>query len=300
MSFASALKASARYLIYPALVTVAIVASLWLLSSGLFEPLIILVVNLPIYALVFLLERLLPYYPEWNQPKKDVLTDLLSLIFSVTVAGAIGQGLALLLGGALSFGLSLTQVWPSSWPILGQLLLAVVLGDLGSYWVHRLQHEGGGWLWRIHAAHHSSGRLYWLNGSRLHPLDSFSATFLVTFPMALLGATSALYVVLGVYAGVHLAMQHSNIDYRLGPLNWIMSAAEAHRWHHSREMKEANHNYGSVVLFWDIVFGTRFLPKDRRPPLDVGLAGGEDAKSPFPQGYWGQLLSPFRRALWRP
>jgi sterol desaturase/sphingolipid hydroxylase (fatty acid hydroxylase superfamily) len=64
------------------------------------------------------------------------------------------------------------------------------------------------------------------------------------------------------------------------------------RWHHSRERGESDTNYGNVYIFWDAVFGTRFLPKDREPPEQVGIAG-MDA---FPSGFFAQWLSPFRWA----
>ncbi|WP_422822321.1 sterol desaturase family protein [Vreelandella nanhaiensis] len=34
--------------------------------------------------------------------------------------------------------------------------------------MHRASHRIG-WLWRLHAPHHSAERLYWLNGKRRHP-----------------------------------------------------------------------------------------------------------------------------------
>jgi sterol desaturase/sphingolipid hydroxylase (fatty acid hydroxylase superfamily) len=79
---------------------------------------------------------------------------------------------------------------------------------------------------------------------------------------------------------------------RLGPLNWIFSMAQLHRWHHSRRVAESNTNYGQNLIVWDVVFGTRFLPKDHEPPEDIGIAG-LDA---FPMDYLGQLASPAR---WR-
>jgi hypothetical protein len=44
------------------------------------------------------------------------------------------------------------------------------------------------------------------------------------------------------------------------------------------------------------VFGTYFLPRDRRPPVDIGVAD----MPAFPQDYWGQILSPLRWKSLRP
>jgi sterol desaturase/sphingolipid hydroxylase (fatty acid hydroxylase superfamily) len=68
--------------------------------------------------------------------------------------------------------------------------------------------------------------------------------------------------------------------------------AELHRWHHSRTVWEANHNYGQNVIVWDLVFRTFFWPRDREPPEDTGLA---DLPA-FPTTYWAQLASPLRWA----
>lgn len=46
---------------------------------------------------------------------------------------------------------------------------------------------------------------------------------------------------------VHLAFQHSNLGYRVGPLGLLIGVAEAHRWHHKREHEDAQVNYGD---FW--------------------------------------------------
>jgi sterol desaturase/sphingolipid hydroxylase (fatty acid hydroxylase superfamily) len=53
---------------------------------------------------------------------------------------------------------------------------------------------------------------------------------------------------------------------------------------------EANRNYGNNFIFWDAVFGTRFLPADRSSPDALGI-GGLDA---FPRGYLAQLAAPLR------
>jgi sterol desaturase/sphingolipid hydroxylase (fatty acid hydroxylase superfamily) len=66
--------------------------------------------------------------------------------------------------------------------------------------------------------------------------------------------------------------------------------AEPHRWHHSRTLAEANTNYGSNLIVWDLVFGTFFLPRDRQPPAAIGIGNMPE----FPTRYLAQLASPFR------
>jgi sterol desaturase/sphingolipid hydroxylase (fatty acid hydroxylase superfamily) len=167
--------------------------------------------------------------------------------------------------------------------------LALVIVEFGQYWVHRLEHEVD-FLWRFHALHHSAPRLYWLNASRFHAIDIGINALAANMVMVALGASAEVLVLWLLVSSVHGVFQHANIPARLGPLNWIFSMAELHRWHHSRLVEEANTNYGQTLVIWDVVFGTRFLPKDREPPRDIGLAD----LSGFPMTYFAQVLSPFR------
>jgi sterol desaturase/sphingolipid hydroxylase (fatty acid hydroxylase superfamily) len=171
-----------------------------------------------------------------------------------------------------------------------QLLLVVCLTDLLQYWLHRASHRWE-WLWRFHAIHHSAERLYWLNTGRFHPFDA-ALTYLASLPLLwILGCpeqTIALYLIL---ATSHGPLQHSNIDMRLGPLNWVLCQAELHRWHHSPLRGERDMNYGAITILWDVVFGTRFLPA-RRPPEALGIG----SMPYFPRKFGPQLLAPLR---WR-
>jgi sterol desaturase/sphingolipid hydroxylase (fatty acid hydroxylase superfamily) len=145
-------------------------------------------------------------------------------------------------------------------------------------------------LWRFHAAHHSARRLYWLNAGRFHPLDLLGQQFLALTPLILLGCGTGVIALPTLFTAIHGLFQHCNVRIRLGPLNWFFSMAELHRWHHSKRVDEANTNYGANIIWWDIVFRSRFLPRDREPPTDTGIEGLPG----FPRSYWGQLLSPFR------
>ncbi len=55
-------------------------------------------------------------------------------------------------------------------------------------------------------------------------------------------------------------------------------------------IEESNKNYGATLIFWDILFGTRFLPQDRRTPAMVGIP----QIPTFPKTFLGQLRVPFR------
>jgi sterol desaturase/sphingolipid hydroxylase (fatty acid hydroxylase superfamily) len=157
--------------------------------------------------------------------------------------------------------------------------------------VHRWQHEHDA-LWRFHATHHSAPRLYFLNAARFHPLDLGLVYFVGYLPLIALGCPPEVIMLFALFDAVFGMLQHCNVDVRLGWLNRVFSMAEPHRWHHSRTVREANTNYGSNLIVWDLVFGTFFLPPDREPPLEIGIAD----MPRFPTTYLAQLASPFR---WR-
>src|SRR3546814_18446151 len=55
---------------------------------------------------------------------------------------------------------------------------------------------------------------------------------------------------------VHLAFQHSNLDYSVGWLRHVLGVAEVHRWHHKRDFEDAQVNFGEFSTAWDQMFGT--------------------------------------------
>jgi len=245
------------------------------------------------FAFIAVAEWVLPWHRSWLHSRGDLRTDVglfavntvanLSLT-PVTLAGAtwLGAGLAARAGVGL---------WPGGWPLLSQVAVGLVIAELVEYSFHRAMHEVP-WLWRFHATHHSAPRLYWLNAARFHPIDLFLVGTVKMVPLAILGAGAPVFALVNLFSAVHGAFQHANLPVRLGPLNWIFSMTELHRWHHSKTIEESNHNYGGNLIVWDVVFGTRYLPDDREPPEDIGM----EALPDFPAGFWANLAAPFR---WR-
>ncbi len=277
--------------IFPVVLAGAIGGCILLIEQGVNPGAAFLAALLPSYAAVIAGERLFPHVPSWNRSHDDVGTDSAHFI-SLIASGAVYNPALALIGAALGAWLALQAggtMWPTTWPLIGQLALALVLGELGSYWVHRFQHELP-ILWRFHATHHSANRLYWLNAARFHFLDIFMNAIFIAIPLVALGAGPEVFILAALFSTVHGIFQHANMKLRLGPLNWIFSMAELHRWHHSRLMEESNTNYGQNLSVWDTVFRTRYLPRDREPPDDIGLTW----PPAFPMTFVAQILAPIR------
>jgi sterol desaturase/sphingolipid hydroxylase (fatty acid hydroxylase superfamily) len=285
-------------LVFPVVVGGTLAAVLALIARGTPPALAIAVTEVVAFAVVIAAERLLPYRPEWNRAQGDLGADTGHMLVSGVV------GLRLLVDPALrAVGFTAavwlsrrigTTLWPVDWPLAAQLGLAFVVAELPQYWLHRLQHEWDG-LWRFHAVHHSAPRLYWLNAARFHPVDLWLLYAVGWLPLAILGCPEVVLALFVMFDAVLGIFQHSNVDVRLGRLNRVFSMAEPHRWHHSRVLREANTNYGSNLILWDLVFGTFFLPPGRRGPDGIGIAD----MPRFPHRYLAQVMAPFRWAATR-
>lgn len=225
-------------------------------------------------VLAMWLERRLPHNPDWNTPRCDALTNWLSFGVLVAVLQPLLKVLLPLLVIAFVGSTSpAADLFPIDLPFAQQVLLATLLAELTSYWVHRLHHTVRH-LWWLHALHHGSERLYSINNFRTHPVEYAAKTVLSLLPLMLLGAPAD--VMLGYVALTQpvLMLQHVNLPLRHGWLNYIFSTNTLHRWHHSTQPQEGNTNYGSALVLWDQMFGTFYHPKDKTEPANVGLYAG--------------------------
>lgn len=280
----------ASWSVYPVLMSAALVSMYLAVIAGHDPEIALVCINTIGTLVVIILERIMPYRAAWNRSHDDLTTDICHGVFSFAVIPALMQTVFASAAYSASSELSSAlgfSLWPHQWPLYAQATTALLIADFGQYSIHRAFHQVP-LLWRLHATHHSAPRLYWLNLGRIHPLDVMLTYSVSVILLMLLGAPTAAISLYMVCSVVHVAIQHSNVDVRLGPLNWIFSQAEVHRWHHSPDAAESNNNYGNVLLVFDVVFGTRFLPGHRQPPVNPGIGDMPD----FPQDYLGQLRSP--------
>jgi ornithine lipid hydroxylase len=290
-------RALISWLVYPVLTGGGVLCAWALLARGVPLALAVTAVTVAAAGIVIALERWHPFYKEWQQSRGDIKVDAGHLI----VSNVATEGLRLLTLGPLAAASAFAsralgaRLWPDQLPMAAQVALALIIAEFGGYWGHRLMHERSS-LFRIHATHHSASRIYFMTGARNHAFEALFLAALAILPLVALGASEEVLGLLAAFAGIHSMLQHANADIRMGPVKWLLTGPELHRWHHSRNLDEANANYAGILLLWDWVFGTVFRPPPgSAPPKDVGLT-----KMPaFPQSFLGQLASPFTRSLWR-
>ena len=220
------------------------------------------------------LERRMPYNADWNRPHGDALTNWLSFgVLAGVMQPLLKVLLPLLVIALVGSTTPALGLFPTGLPFALQVLLATLLAELASYWVHRWHHTQRA-LWWLHALHHGSERLYSINNFRTHPVEYAVKSVLSLLPLMLLGTPAD--VMLGYVALTQpvLMLQHVNLPLQHGWLNYIFSTNTLHRWHHSTQSLEGNTNYGSALVVWDQVFGTFYYPKNRPHPVNVGLYEG--------------------------
>lgn len=275
------MKALIRYAAYPLIFGGCALGIYWLLASEAnYWP------GMPLIAVfgigcVALLERIQPFHAEWLNDHDDTLADVLHAFTSLSLIF-----LSMEMVNVARWFIPIWDIWPHQTPLLLQLLIAGAIVDFGLFFMHWLSHKQA-FLWKLHALHHSSKRLYWLNGERRHPISALvlalpgvAITVVIGTPAELVGTWFAI-------VAVHLAFQHANLDYRLGPLKHVLGVAEVHRWHHKREYEDAQVNFGEFWVLWDKLFGTFLSAPQTLKANEVGM------RETLPTQYLKQITWPF-------
>ena len=272
---------------YPGILVLAISWHLYLVDAHS----LMVATYLPVFwgvLAVTLLEIFTPERQEWHPTRAEVGNDatymvVIQLLLPRLLAFAC---VVMLVEPLHAHGWITEGYWPHDWPVATQVILMLLVADFFRYWLHRFAHEYA-FLWRFHAVHHSVPKLYWLNVGRFHYVDKSLQFLLDAFPFLLLGVNEQVLALYFVFYSINGFFQHSNIRLRLGILNYVISTAELHRWHHSRVSKESNTNYGNNIILWDTLFGTRFLPNDRKVEA-LGLQNTH-----YPYSFLAQLKTPY-------
>ena len=232
-------------------------------------------VVLLIFAAFILLEAIAGCLRQPKAQRRDVLLEVVgsSLLLGLTVplimltVDAAMQHLAPHWRGALA-GI----------PWLLGFGLFLLLDDLTQYWWHRLSHKVP-LLYGLHRAHHSapymSVRIVYRNNSFYYLL---MPGIWLSAGLIYLGLAPVYYVYLIikmlVIFGAHSSLPWDDKLYRLAPLRplmWLLertiSTPSTHAAHHGLSADDGvthyKGNYGNLLFFWDILFGTAKITRGR-------------------------------------
>jgi sterol desaturase/sphingolipid hydroxylase (fatty acid hydroxylase superfamily) len=247
------------------------------------------VVYLLVVALIAIFERLMPYEQTWLGRDGETFNDIAHTLLNkggVQIVAAIGTSFPMAVATvAQPLFTPPAYLWPHQWPLALQVVVGLIVAELGLYIAHRVAHENLS-LWRFHALHHSVERLWVVNTGRFQFVDSLFKIALSQIPLYLLGAPLPVFLWIGAVTAFVGLLTHCNIDVRTGPLDYILSTPRLHRWHHSRLLAEGNTNYGENLVLWDQLLGTYFNPP-RPSSVNIGISGR------VAKGFRAQLAQPF-------
>jgi sterol desaturase/sphingolipid hydroxylase (fatty acid hydroxylase superfamily) len=226
---------------------------------------------------------------------RGLFTDLCYLLITPFFAPYLAAAAAILVAMSSLGSISIWEIKDyieqgrgplSGLPFYAKCVVYLLLSDFLLYWSHRLFHRPI--LWPYHAIHHSAEDVDWTTSFRVHPINLLLGAYLVTSIMIYLGISLETILLLAPFDTAYAYFVHANLNWTLGPLKYVIATPVFHRWHHTAPDKGGNANFAPLFAFWDVIFGTFYMPQSESPER----YGVSDER--FPQGYLGQLFHPFR------
>lgn len=238
------------------------------------------------------LERLFAVHPR-NFFRKSLLQDLGYYFVSGIVPGLLlTVPLATAAWAAHELMPWRVQLAVAAWPLWLRVVVGMLVAEIGFYWGHRWCHEIP-FLWRFHSIHHSAEHVYFLTSARAHPIDNVFNKLCGLIPAYMLGVAdpisrtgSIVPTLIMLFVTLWGFFIHSNLRWRLGPLEWVIATPAFHLWHHTLGGLR-DRNYAPTLPWVDRIFGTYHVPHNQWPS-----AYGIDTK--LPDSLVGQLIHPFR------
>ena len=203
---------------------------------------------------------------------------------------------ALRVGGISTF--QLDGIWHGVTDIPWvSLLLYLLIFDLLNYWMHRGQHQFE-WWWRLHSLHHAQRQMTVWSDNRNHLLDDVLRDSIIVIVAQLIGVAPGQFVAIVAFTQLSESFQHGNLRVWFGSVGerlWI--SPRFHRLHHAMHQGHSptskaigGSNFGVLLPWWDMLFGTANFEK-RFDPTGVNdqVQPGPDGKvRDYGQGFWAQ------------
>ena len=237
---------------------------------------------LPIIVTLIILERLYANKRAISQ-RALLIRDMSSAFVNLFVAGAATGFVVLPILLSITqyyFGRKIIFASPGQLgPIWAQIASIMLLVSLFRYWMHRFQHSNA-FLWKFHSYHHRVTDLQASNILVSHPIDFILRNVLIFLVLSVIGFDPLALLIAIPAVQIYGFFSHCGGDVKGGWLNYVFATPEVHRWHHSAATPAGHKysvNYGVEFSFWDLLFGTYYLPGEQGQtvsPERMGLGSG--------------------------
>ena len=232
-------------------------------------------------------------------------------LFRVALFLSIDPLLDVLLGELRVRGLGtfhLDGIWPgvTDGPWVS-LLMYLIVFDFLNYLLHRAQHQWN-WWWALHALHHSQRQMTQWTDNRNHLLDDLLNAVIWVLVAQMIGIAPSQFVAVVAITQLFENFQHANLRVSFGVWGerlWV--SPRFHRLHHAIGLGHetqpqhgdkpavlGGHNFGVLLPWWDVMFGTanfdpRFQPTGIRDQVEEGREYGK--------GFWSQQRLGMKRLM---
>ena len=153
-------------------------------------------------------------------------------------------------------------------PVLTFLLYAMIL-DVADYWRHRVSHTVG-WWWALHSLHHAQRQMTFWSDDRNHILDDLISFAWFGLIALLIGVPPFQFPLLVLVLRFLESLSHANARVSFGWLGErLLISPRFHRLHHGvRAAGRRSCNYGAILPWWDMLFGTADFSAETVPTGD--------------------------------
>jgi sterol desaturase/sphingolipid hydroxylase (fatty acid hydroxylase superfamily) len=254
------------YTFYPLTLLACMFATWEMIAHGETPIMALTIVVIIANALIWLAEFALPYQKSWRPSGRVLLLDIAHTMVSAKVITPFAK--LLLLELIAKYSLQRYAIWPYDLPIWVQVIIAIIIGDLLIYTLHRWMHLSD-FGWKIHVVHHTPTKLHFWASARSHPINVMLVYTTEVGVLLLLGISPEALAIWTIFMSVNGLFQHCNCDIKPGILNSFLATCDVHRVHHSPDWKYSNSNFGNTTVLWDRLFGTYCLPE--KPITEVGI-----------------------------
>jgi sterol desaturase/sphingolipid hydroxylase (fatty acid hydroxylase superfamily) len=152
--------------------------------------------------------------------------------------------------------------------------ILLVVSQFLSYLIHIAFHKID-WLWPLHAVHHCDVDVDAATSYRHHPLEALVSMPFITPVILLLGVPVEVVASYKIFEVAFTIFSHSNIripEQFERYLRRIILTPDFHRLHHCSDGRFTNSNYGSLIPWYDYLFGTASSkPYKDQEAMELGL-----------------------------
>jgi sterol desaturase/sphingolipid hydroxylase (fatty acid hydroxylase superfamily) len=148
-------------------------------------------------------------------------------------------------------------------------LIYVMILDCSDYWRHRLSHQFR-WWYSLHSLHHAQRQMTFWSDDRNHLLDEVISFVWFTAVALLIGIPPLQFPLLVLLLRFLESLSHANTRLSFGWLGErLLISPRFHRAHHGiLAAGQRSCNYGAILPWWDMLFGTADFSRDYAPTGD--------------------------------